>query len=101
MNLFWRISAAALVSACAAVSTGASAQAADYPNKPIHIVVTFPPGGSADAVVRLIAPRLTEKLHQQIVVDNRPGAGGNIGMSIVAKAPPDGYTVGVGAAGAT
>ncbi|MBL8361797.1 MAG: tripartite tricarboxylate transporter substrate binding protein [Rubrivivax sp.] len=73
---------------------------ADYPNKPIRVVVTFPPGGSADAVVRLLVPRLTEKLGQQVVVDNRPGAGGNIGLAVVAKAPPDGYTIGVGAAGA-
>jgi tripartite-type tricarboxylate transporter receptor subunit TctC len=64
------------------------------------MVVTFPPGGSADAVVRMIVPRLNERLGQQVVVDNRPGAGGNIGLSLVAKAPPDGYTLGVGAAGA-
>ena len=73
---------------------------ADFPNKPIRIVVTFPPGGSADGVVRMLTPRLTEKLGQQVVVDNRPGAGGNIGLAVVAKAPADGYTLGVGAAGA-
>ncbi len=72
----------------------------DYPNKPIRLVVTFPPGGSTDAVVRMLTPRLNEKLGQQVVVDNRPGAGGNIGLSNVAKAPPDGYTLGLGAAGA-
>ncbi len=71
----------------------------NYPNKPIRMVVTFPPGGSSDAVVRLLLPRLTDKLGQPIVVDNRPGAGGNIGLSLVAKAAPDGYTLGVGAAG--
>jgi tripartite-type tricarboxylate transporter receptor subunit TctC len=64
------------------------------------MVVTFPPGGSADAVVRMLVPRLNDRLGQSVVVDNRPGAGGNIGLSLVAKAAPDGYTVGVGAAGA-
>lgn len=72
----------------------------DYPRQPIRMVVTFPPGGSADAVVRMIVPKLNEKLGQQVVVDNRPGAGGNIGLGLVAKAPGDGYTMGVGAAGA-
>jgi tripartite-type tricarboxylate transporter receptor subunit TctC len=85
----------------AALSLGASAQStADFPKQPIHIVVTFPPGGSADAIVRMLVPRLTSKLGQPIVVDNRPGAGGNVGLAIVAKAPPDGYMLGVGAAGA-
>jgi tripartite-type tricarboxylate transporter receptor subunit TctC len=84
-----------------AATLSAQAQApADFPTKPIRMVVTFPPGGSADAVVRMIVPRLNEKLGQQVVVDNRPGAGGNIGLTIVAKAPADGYTLGVGAAGA-
>jgi tripartite-type tricarboxylate transporter receptor subunit TctC len=72
----------------------------DFPNKPVRLVVTFPPGGSADAVVRMIAPRLSDRLGQQVLVDNRPGAGGNIGLAVVAKAAPDGYTLGVGAAGA-
>jgi tripartite-type tricarboxylate transporter receptor subunit TctC len=72
----------------------------DYPSKPIRVVVTFPPGGSADAVFRLLVPRLTDKLGQPVIVDNRPGAGGNVGLSLVAKAPNDGYTLGLGAAGA-
>ena len=82
--------------------TQAQAQAqahADFPNKPVRVVVTFPPGGSTDVVMRLLLPRLNEKLGQQVVVDNRPGAGGNIGLTAVAKAAPDGYTIGVGAAG--
>jgi tripartite-type tricarboxylate transporter receptor subunit TctC len=91
-----RAAAALLLAGFAAA---ASAQA-DYPKQPVRMVVTFPPGGSADAVVRMIVPRLSEKLGQQVVVDNRPGAGGNIGLTLVAKAPPDGYTLGVGAAGA-
>lgn len=76
------------------------AQAADpYPTKSVRVVVTFPPGGSSDAMIRLLSPRLSDKLGQQIVVDNKPGAGGNIGLTQVAKAPADGYTLGVGAAG--
>ena len=71
----------------------------DFPNKPIKVVITFPPGGSTDAVMRMLIPRLSEKLGQPIIVDNRPGAGGNVGLSVVAKAPADGYTVGLGAAG--
>jgi tripartite-type tricarboxylate transporter receptor subunit TctC len=81
------------------VAGAAHAQTADYPNKPIRVVVTFPPGGSTDVVVRMLVPRLNEKLGQQVVVDNRPGAGGNIGLTAVARAPADGYTLGVGAAG--
>jgi tripartite-type tricarboxylate transporter receptor subunit TctC len=77
----------------------AFAQAADYPSKPIKIVVTFPPGGSADAIIRILSTRLNDKLGQPLVIDNRPGAGGNIGLSVVAKAAPDGYVLGVGAAG--
>ncbi|WP_432729255.1 Bug family tripartite tricarboxylate transporter substrate binding protein [Variovorax sp. W6] len=72
----------------------------DFPNKPIRLVVTFPPGGSADAVMRLLVPRLNEKLGQPVVIDNKPGAGGNVGLSLVAKTPADGYTLGLGAAGA-
>jgi tripartite-type tricarboxylate transporter receptor subunit TctC len=89
----------ALLAAGLAAASFAQAPA-DFPRQPIRMVVTFPPGGSADAVVRMLVPRLNEKLGQQVVVDNRPGAGGNIGLSIVAKAPADGYTLGVGAAGA-
>jgi tripartite-type tricarboxylate transporter receptor subunit TctC len=76
------------------------AQTGDYPVKPIRIVVTFPPGGSTDTMVRMLSPRLNEKLGQPLVLDNRPGAGGNIGLTAVAKSPPDGYVLGIGAAGA-
>jgi tripartite-type tricarboxylate transporter receptor subunit TctC len=85
----------------AVLLAGASAACAQgYPSKSIRFVVTFPPGGSTDLIARAIAPRLSERLGQQVVIDNRPGAGGNIGMEIVAKAPPDGHTIGLGAAGA-
>lgn len=80
-------------------SLSAVAQGADYPSKPIKIVVTFPPGGSADAIIRILSTRLNDKMGQPLVIDNRPGAGGNIGLSVVAKAAPDGYVLGVGAAG--
>lgn len=80
--------------------TAVAGAQADFPRQPIRMVVTFPPGGSADTVVRLLVPRLNEKLGQNVVVDNKPGAGGNIGLGLVAKAPADGYTMGVGAAGA-
>lgn len=75
------------------------AQTTDYPNKPIKVVVTFPPGGSSDAIIRILSTRLNDKLGNPLVLENRPGAGGNIGLSAVAKAAPDGYMLGVGAAG--
>jgi len=70
-----------------------------WPSKPVRMIVTFPPGGSSDATVRIVAPKLGERLGQQVVVDNRPGAGGNIGLAALAKSDADGYTIGVGAAG--
>ena len=97
VHAFAAVLAAGFTASAAAQPAAATA---DFPKQPIRVVVTFPPGGSADAVVRMLVPRLNEKLGQSVVVDNRPGAGGNIGLSLVAKAPPDGYTLGVGAAGA-
>ncbi|TFZ01329.1 Bug family tripartite tricarboxylate transporter substrate binding protein [Ramlibacter rhizophilus] len=94
------VAAGAFLTAQAQAPAPAPAPEAGWPSKPIRVVVTFPPGGSTDAVVRMLVPRLSEKLGQQVIVDNRPGAGGNVGLSLVAKAPPDGYTLGVGAAGA-
>lgn len=75
------------------------AQAEDYPTKPITMIVPYPPGGGVDLIGRLVAQRLTAALGQQVIVENRGGAGGMIGTRDLAKAAPDGYTVGVGTSG--
>src|SRR3990172_4055340 len=69
-----------------------------YPAKPIRMVVPFGAGSNSDILARTVAARMTESWKQQVIVDNRPGAGGNIGTDLVAKAPPDGYTIVLGAA---
>ena len=79
---------------CLSATLLAAAQAAaPWPSKPITLVVTYPPGGGADAMARLIAPKLGEALGQNMIVENKPGAGGQIGASAVAKAVPDGHTL--------
>jgi len=89
-------SVAACIAAIAAVFPCAVSAQSDYPNKPLRLIVPFPPGGSTDIIGRIVAQRLSEKLGQQIVVDNRGGAGGTIGTDAAAKASPDGYTLAVG-----
>ena len=71
----------------------AQAQASDYPNRPIKWVVPYPPGGTTDVLARIVAQYLTEKLNQQVVVENKPGGGNNIGTEYVINAPADGYTM--------
>src|SRR5213594_4254793 len=88
-----------LAAALAVLTPHAAAAADSYPAKAIRFVVAFPPGGGTDIIARSIAQRLTVRLAQQVVVDNRPGAGGNIGTDIVAKSAPDGYTLLMGSAG--
>jgi tripartite-type tricarboxylate transporter receptor subunit TctC len=78
--------------------SAAAADTAQFPVKPIRIVVPFGAGSNTDVLARTVAVRMTEHWNQQVVVDNRPGAGGNIGTDLVAKAPPDGYTIVLGAA---
>ncbi|UUX95295.1 tripartite tricarboxylate transporter substrate binding protein [Aquabacterium sp. J223] len=77
-----------------ALATGAAAQGA-WPNKPVRLVVPYPPGGGTDAVVRVLAPKLSAALGQQVLIENRGGASTIIGSDLVAKAAPDGYTFGV------
>ncbi len=80
--------------ALAAVLAGAApAPAADYPERPIKLIVPFPPGGGADNLARLVMPRVEKALGGKIVVENKPGAGGNVGAEFVARAEPDGYTL--------
>ncbi len=89
-----------LVAAAAVLWLGTGAAQQNYPTKAIRFIVTFPPGGSSDLIARALVNVMSDRLRQQVLVENRPGAGGNIGMEFVARAAPDGYTMGLGAAGA-
>ena len=97
LNAFAIITALAVPGALHAQVTSTSSGQA-YPAKPVRILVGFTPGAGVDIAIRLIAPRMSEALGQQIVIDNRPGAGGNIAAELTARAPADGYTLFAGGA---
>lgn len=83
--------------ALAGLAATAPAQATDFPTKPLRFIVPYPPGGPLDTMARLLAEKVRVTLGQPVVVENRAGAGGNIGADLIAKAAPDGYTLGMGA----
>lgn len=96
MASVWRRAKCAAILGAALVATTLAplaAHAQAYPNRPVRVVIPYPPGGGADTVGRLLYTKLGEKLGQQFVIDNRPGAGGTIAAGIVARAPADGYTL--------
>src|SRR5438105_14919631 len=89
--------AASLVAAVVSIADSAMAQT--YPERTITLIVPFPPGGGVDALARIVAERLTVALKQTVLVENRAGAGGNLGTRAVAKAAPDGYSLLLGHTG--
>ena len=91
------ISAAPLAQAQSQSQSQSTPQGQAYPTRLIRFVVPYPPGGPLDSIARMLAEKMREGLGQQVIVDNRPGAGGNLGADMVAKSPPDGYTIVMGA----
>src|SRR5712692_8135816 len=88
-----------VVFAAFALGFAAAALAQSWPSKPIKIIVPFPPGNTTDIMARLIGPKITERLGQPVLVENRPGASGMLGLDFVAKSAPDGYTIAAGQGG--
>ena len=83
----------AALAVIAAVAIATVAQAQDYPARPVRVIVPFSPGGAVDGPMRIVANELSKRMNQQVIVENKPGAGATLGTEIVAKAPPDGYTL--------
>jgi tripartite-type tricarboxylate transporter receptor subunit TctC len=92
--------AATMLAACLWIGLAAGPAASAFPDRPIRLIVSFPPGGSSDAMARIVQPGVEKLLGQPIVIENRAGAGGMIAIEAVAKAAPDGYVIGLGGAGA-
>jgi tripartite-type tricarboxylate transporter receptor subunit TctC len=86
---------AGLAAAGTAATLGRPASATSWPSRPISVIVPYTPGGSTDITARIVGERLSASLGQRLVIDNRPGAGGNLGMELTARAAPDGYTLGI------
>jgi tripartite-type tricarboxylate transporter receptor subunit TctC len=95
----YRFAAGFMAVASTILITAGVSVAADYPARPVTLVVPYPPGGGVDAMARVVAAKLSDALHQQFIVDNRAGAGGTIGTRAVAQAAPDGYTLLLGHTG--
>ena len=91
-RLAWTVAIGITLGAAALTLGAADALAQNYPTKPVRIIVPFPPGGAADLLTRTIGQKFGEAWGHQVIVDNRPGVGGNLGVEIASKAPPDGYT---------
>lgn len=100
MRLINKILLSGSIAFACLVSIQAMAQT-NFPNKPLRLIAPFPAGGSSDGLARLIAPELAKKLGQSVIVENKPGAGGNIGLDAIAKSEPDGYTIGLASPGPT
>jgi tripartite-type tricarboxylate transporter receptor subunit TctC len=92
--------ATAAAAVCLGLGVGSGPAASAYPERPIRLLVSFPPGGSSDAMARIVQPGVEKLLGQPIVIENRPGAGGMIAIDLIAKSAPDGYVLGLGGAGA-
>jgi tripartite-type tricarboxylate transporter receptor subunit TctC len=87
-----------LAAALVLLASAAAAQTPDWPDRPVRLIVPFPAGSSTDIISRIVAQRLGTRLGQQVIIENRAGASGNIGADAVARAPPDGYTIGIATA---